>query len=272
MQRLRNLQKNIELKMMNDTFNFATKTIEKASNLILKNFNKIRKISYKKGAFNLVTNVDHEVEELILKEIASKYPEHSIIAEESGTHHKDPTYKWFIDPIDGTTNFAHSYPCFCISIGFTKNNIIEFGLVKNPLTRELYSAKRNNGARLNGRSISVYNINKLRGSLLVTGFPYDKKTSSTDNFHNFRNLTLVSQGVRRDGSAALDLCYVASGKVDGFWELKLSPWDIAAGILILKEAGGKVTDFKGNKFDLYSKEIVASNGLIHDQILEALKS
>ncbi|MBI3590422.1 MAG: inositol monophosphatase [Candidatus Melainabacteria bacterium] len=256
---------------MDNVFNFAKQLIEKANRVILKSYDKIRTISYKKGDFNLVTNVDHEVEALILKEINSKYPDHSIVAEESGIHTKNLKYQWFIDPIDGTTNFAHGYPCFCISIGFSVNNILEFGLIKNPLTDELYSARKNKGAKLNRKVISVSKIKTLRDSLLVTGFSYDRKNPKTNNFNNFRNLTLVSQGVRRDGAAALDLCYVASGKVDGFWELKLSPWDVAAGALILKEAGGKITKFKGKKYDLYSKEIVATNGFIHSELIKHLK-
>lgn len=255
---------------MEKTFTFAEEVIEKASKTILKNYNKIAKISYKKGHFNLVTNVDHEVEKLILQEITSQYPTHSIIAEESGTKNKDPNYKWFIDPIDGTTNFAHGYPCFCISIAFSKNSILEFGLVKNPLTGELYSARKNKGAKLNGKPIHVSKIKKLKESLLATGFPYDRKKSISNNFKNFSNLTLMTQGVRRDGSAALDLCYVACGKLDGFWETKLSPWDTASGVLILKEAGGKVTDFKGNDYNIFTDKIVATNGLVHSELIKQL--
>ena len=196
---------------MDSTFNFAEEIIEKASKLILKNHKKIRNISYK-GISNLVTNVDKEVEAFIIKEITSKYPEHSIIAEESGYKNKDPNYQWFIDPIDGTTNFAHSYPFFCTSIAFAKNGIVEFGLIKDPITNELYSARKNQGARLNKKSIFVSKIKTLRESLLITGFPYDKKTSKVNNLKNFCELTLLTHGVRRDGAAALDLCYIASGK------------------------------------------------------------
>ena len=256
---------------MKNYYKIAQAIIEKASNLILKNYNKIKKISYKKGHFNLVTNVDHEVEELIVKEINSNFPSHSIIAEESGIHKKDFTHVWFIDPIDGTTNFAHGYPFFCISIAFSKNGIVEFGLVKNPLTGELYTAKRNKGAKLNGQPISVSKIKKLEKSLLATGFPYDRKTSKFNNFKNFTNLTLRTQGVRRDGAAALDLCYVASGKTDGFWEVRLSPWDVAASVLIVEEAGGKVTDLRGNKYDIFDDKIVASNKHIHKELLKYLQ-
>ena len=255
---------------MENIYKFAEKLIEKASKLIIKNHKNIRKISYK-GVSNLVTNVDKEVEALIIKEINFRYPNHSIIAEESGLQKKDPNYQWFIDPIDGTTNFAHSYPFFCTSIGFMKNGIMEFGLIKDPITDELYSARRNKGSRLNEKPIFVSKTKKLHESLLITGFPYDKKTSKMNNLKNFCNLTLLTHGVRRDGAAALDLCYIASGRADGYWELKLSPWDVAAGVLILEEAGGKVTGFNGEKYNVYKKEIVATNGLIHKELLKHLR-
>ena len=255
---------------LKNIYNFTEEIIEKASTLILKNHKKIRNISYK-GVSNLVTNVDKEAEALIIKKIKSRYPNHSIIAEESGVQKKDPDNQWFIDPIDGTTNFAHGYPFFCISIAFAKNGIIEFGLIKDPLSDELFSARRNKGAKLNGKPIFVSNIKRLSESLLVTGFPYDKKTSRMNNLKNFCNLTLLTHGVRRDGAAALDMCYVASGRVDGYWEIQLSPWDIAAGKIILEEAGGKVTGFKDKKFSIYDNKIVATNGFIHKELLKHLK-
>lgn len=255
---------------MNDIFNFANEVIEKANKVILKNQFRVRKISYKKDFSNLVTNVDREVENLIINEITSKYPNHSIIAEESGNKRKDPTYEWFIDPIDGTTNFAHGYPCYCISIGFSSGKVLQFGLVKNPANGDLYSAIKNKGAKLNNKKIHASKIKTLKESLLVTGFPYERKNLKNSNFKNFQNITLLTQGVRRDGAAALDLCYVAQGVLDGFWELNLSPWDVAGGVLIVQEAGGKVTDFKGNKFDVYKKGIVVSNGLIHKELLNHL--
>lgn len=255
---------------MKDIFYFACKLAEEATKIILKNYQRIKKISYKENNFNLVTNVDHEVEKLLIKKIKSRYPTHTIIAEESGHHKKESEYKWFIDPIDGTTNFAHGYPCFCISIGFTRNNVPEFGIVKNPLTGETYTALRNKGAKLNGRRIRVSKARKLKDSLLATGFPYDRSSKSRNNLKNFSKLTLKTHGVRRDGAAAIDLCYVASGKLDGFWEMKLSPWDVAAGVLIIKEAGGKVTDFKGNEYDIFNDKIVATNGLIHRELIRHL--
>lgn len=256
---------------MEKIYDFALNLIEKASSLIILNLNRISKISYKKGDFNLVTNVDEEVEKLIVSEIKKNYPSHSIIAEESGIHKKHNDYVWFIDPIDGTTNFAHGYPCFCVSIGFSVKGILEFGLVKNPLTNELYSAKKNKGAKLNEKLIHVSKIKKLKKSLLATGFPYDRKTTKANNLENFCKLTLKTHGVRRDGAAAIDLCYVASGKIDGFWEMKLSCWDVAAGVLIVEEAGGKVSDFKGNEYDIFTDKIVATNGFIHKELIRHLK-
>ena len=256
---------------MKDIYQFAEKLINKSEKLILKNYYKPRKISYKKGDFNLVTEIDKAVEKLIVSEIYKKFPNHTIIAEESGHHKKNPEYEWFIDPIDGTTNFAHRYPFFCISIGFAVKGKLQLGLIKNPITNEFYSAIRDKGAKLNGKQIRVSNIKKLNESLLVTGFPYDRKNNKMRNFNNFSKLTCLSQGVRRDGAAALDLCYVASGKLDGFWEFKLSPWDVAAGVLILEEAGGKVTNFNGGKYNIYNKEIIATNGHIHNELLKHLK-
>lgn len=255
---------------MEDVFYFGKELANKASKVILKNLNKISKISYKSGEFDLVTNVDKEVEQLILKEINLKYPNHTIISEESGKLKKDQKYKWYIDPIDGTTNFAHGYPFFCISIGFSKNDELEFGIVQVPLLNEIFTARKNKGAKLNTKSIHVSKTKKINQSLLATGFPYDRKSSQINNLKNFCNLTLKTQGVRRAGAAAIDLCYVACGRLDGFWEIKLSPWDVAAGVLIIKEAGGKITNFKGNKFNVNDRTIVATNGLIHKELIRHL--
>lgn len=259
-------QKNID-----SCFSLAKRITDKASKLVLKNYRKIEKVSFKRSPYDLVTNVDKEVEELIIKEITKRFPRHTIIAEETGLHKKNTNEVWFIDPIDGTTNFAHGYPFFCISIAYAQDGVLEFGLVKSPMINELYTARKNKGAQLNGKLIRVSKAKRLNESLLATGFPYDRKNSRINNLKNFCNLTLRTQGVRRDGAAALDLCYVASGKIDGFWELKLSPWDVAAGALIINEAGGKVTDFKGNKFNIFDKNIVASNGLIHKELLKYLR-
>ncbi len=251
-------------------FKSAKEIIEQASKFLLKSLNR-KKIFYKKGHFNLVTNIDKEVENLIVSEIKKRFPKHSILAEESGIHKRDRKYEWIIDPIDGTTNFAHGYPWFCISIAFAKDGVLEYGLVKNPSNGELFTAIRGKGAKLNGKPIHVSRNKKLSESLLVTGFPHDKRGSKMSNFKRFQDLTLNSHGVRRGGSAALDLCSVASGRLEGFWEEKLSPWDVAAGVLLVKEAGGKITKFNNDPYEIYSKEIVATNGLVHKELLKYLQ-
>ena len=252
---------------MKNFFNFANQLVNRASSYILNNYEK-KKIYYKKGHFNLVTNIDKEVEELIVREIKKHFEDHSIIAEESGLHNENKKYKWFIDPIDGTTNFAHGFPMFCISIALAYEDEIIVGVVKNPVTGEHFSAMKNEGATLNKRPIHVSKIKKLSESLLVTGFPHDAKKFKVKNFNRFKKLTLNSHGVRRIGSAAIDLCYVASGRLEAFWEERLSPWDTAAGVLILEEAGGKITNFKNKKYDIYQKEILATNGLVHKELLQ----
>lgn len=255
---------------MQEVFKFGKKIIEKASIHVAKNYNKIKKVDNKKGHANLVTNVDKETEGIIVKAIKKSYPDHTIIAEESGLHSKDSKYEWIIDPIDGTTNFAHSYPFFCISIAFVVNGITKFGLVKNPFTNELFSAYKGKGAKLNEKKFTVSNRKKLSDSLLATGFPHEDKKSKLINFNRFKNLTLNSHGVRRDGAAALDLCYVACGRLDGFWEQKLNAWDVAAGVLIIEEAGGKITRYDGSKYSIYDKEILATNKHIHREIMKYL--
>lgn len=252
-------------------FKFGLSLIEEAEQHIKKNYNKIARIDHKNGHFNLVTNVDKEVEEIIVRKIKSNFSDHVIIAEESGRHNKHSMYEWFIDPIDGTTNFAHGYPFFCTSIGFAIDDEMVIGLVNNPIRNELFTGRKNKGAYLNKKKIRVSSIKKLQDALLVTGFPHDKKSSKMKNFNRFKNLTLNSHGVRRDGAAALDLCYVACGRVDAFWEEKLSSWDVAAGKVILEEAGGKITKFSGEKYSVFDKEIIASNGKIHSEMLKWLK-
>ena len=180
-------------------------------------------------------------------------------------------YKWIIDPLDGTTNFAHTFPMFCVSIGLEVRGEIRVGVVYDPVRRELFAAERGRGATLNGRPISVSRTDQMDRSLLVTGFAYNVRRVAENNLDHFSNFILRSQGVRRTGTAALDLCYVASGRFDGYWELNLSPWDTAAGTIIAKEAGAAVTDFDGAPFDVYQKRIVASNGRIHQEMIEVLR-
>jgi myo-inositol-1(or 4)-monophosphatase len=223
-----------------------------------------------KGAINIVTDVDLASERLIRDAIATHYPRHQVLAEEGGLAENSSEYRWVVDPLDGTTNFAHGYPVFCVSIALEYQRETLLGVVYDPMRDELFTAERGGGAALNNRPIRVSGVGDLIESLLSTGFPYDIKTSTLTNLDHWANFAMNAQALRRDGAAALDLCYVACGRFDGFWELNLSPWDTAAGALIVTEAGGRVTDFAGNKFSNYEKQVLASNGLIHDRMIEVL--
>ncbi len=223
-----------------------------------------------KGDINLVTDVDLASERLIRETIATHYPRHQVMAEEGGLDERGSQYRWIVDPLDGTTNYAHGYPVFCVSIALEYKGEIILGVVYDPMREELFAAERGAGAALNNRSIRVSATTELIKSMLSTGFPYDIKTSRLTNLDHWANFAMNAQALRRDGAAALDLCYVASGRYDGFWELNLSAWDVAAGALIVEEAGGRVSNFSGGKFDHYKPEVVASNGLIHDRMLEVL--
>lgn len=223
------------------------------------------------GGHNLVSNADREAESVIKTLILEKFPQHQILAEESGLHKNDSPCKWVIDPLDGTTNFIHGFPFFCVSIGLEINGAVELGVVFDPVRREMFSAERGKGAFLNGNPIRVSEERDLQKSLLVTGFSYDIRENPEKNFDHFYSFSLQGQAVRRTGSAALDLCYTAAGIFDGYWELTLSPWDMAAGSLIVQEAGGVVTDLDGNRFSIYQKNVIASNSLIHDQMIGTLR-
>ena len=224
-----------------------------------------------KSRLSLVTDADKASEQAIVTLIKKAYPTHQILAEEEGMHsnHLSP-YKWIIDPLDGTTNFTHGFPSYNVSIGLEYKNQCILGIVLDPTRPELFVAEYGCGATCNGVPIKVSGVNELGKSLLVTGFGYDLRETPENNLDEFCRFTLCAQGVRRTGAAALDLCYVASGRFDGFWEMKLHPWDTAAGVVILREAGGKLTNYEGQPYSIYGKKMVASNGLIHDQILEVL--
>jgi myo-inositol-1(or 4)-monophosphatase len=224
---------------------------------------------------NLVTNADQQAEALIVKKIRAAYPDHLIVAEEGrGAAAAEPcrTPIWFVDPLDGTTNYAHGFPFYCVSIGVEIDGRVVVGVVYDPVRRELYSAIRGKGAVCNGRRLRVSATEKLEQSLLVTGFAYDVRTSRRNNFGHFHQFSLRCRGVRRTGSAALDLCYVADGRLDGFWELNLWPWDTAAGSLIVEEAGGRMSNFSGTSYEIRVGELVASNGTIHDEMVAVLQS
>jgi myo-inositol-1(or 4)-monophosphatase len=251
--------------------NFAIETVREAGQILLERFG--RKITItKKGDINLVTEADLASEKLIIEKICSHYPKHAILAEESGASvlNGESEWKWIIDPLDGTTNYAHGYPCFCVTIALEHKGEIVLGITFDPTRDELFAAEKGNGATLNGRQISVSETQSLSDGLLVTGFPYD--TRERDNFtRHFTDFTYKSRGIRRDGSAAIDMAYVACGRFDGFWEEGLHAWDVAAGVLLIEEAGGRVSYYDDSKFSIYKPPICASNKLIHAEMLEVLK-
>jgi myo-inositol-1(or 4)-monophosphatase len=255
---------------MDECINVGMDVVREAGRLLLKRFHTGFAVSHK-GTVDLVTDVDLAAEELIVSRIRDAFPSHSILAEEKHNKARDKTVNWVIDPLDGTTNYAHGYPVFSVSIGLEIAGGLEWGVVFDPLRDELYAGRRGLGACCNGVSLCVSKVQSLGESLLATGFPYDIRTSTQNNLDNFCAFALRSQGVRRGGSAALDLCHVAAGRLDGFWELKLNPWDCAAGYLIVREACGAVTNFRGQPGSIYEGEVVASNGLIHQQMLAVLK-
>lgn len=226
-------------------------------------------VSYK-GALDIVTNVDTRSEKAIVALISRHFPDHRILAEEGSGRESRSPYQWIVDPLDGTTNFSHRFPFFCVSIALEVKGRVRLGVIYDPVRRELFTAEKGKGAFLNGRPIQTSSVKRLNESLLVTGFAYDIQTDPKNNFNHFINFTLKAQAVRRTGSAALDLCYVAAGRFDGFWEMKLRPWDTAAGSLILAEAGGSVTDFSGGPYSIYDAEILATNRTIHKEMVEVL--
>jgi len=227
-----------------------------------------------KGRANLVTVADKESEALIIRGIRERYPTHAILAEESGASGGEAGAegKWIIDPLDGTTNFAHQYPFFCVSIGFERAGEILCGAVYDPCRDEMFSGARGLGSFMNGQRLYVSETDKLANALLLTGFPYGVRHKMKMAMSQFEAFLFESQGVRRGGSAALDICYIALGRCDGFWEMDLHPWDTAAGLVILEEAGGRVTDFGEGPFSVYGKQIVASNGKIHEEMVSVLRN
>jgi len=225
---------------------------------------------YYKGAIDLVTEADKMSEELIIGKITTRYPEHGILSEESAAKNEQATLRWIIDPLDGTTNYAHGFPFFCVSIALEDKGDLMLGVIYDPLRDDLFFASRGGGAFLNGRRLHVSDVPDLSKSLLATGFPYDIRVSPENNLNYFNSMIKNAQAIRRPGAAALDLAYLAAGRLDGFWELKLKPWDTAAGSLMVTEAGGVLSDMSGGKWNLYSPGLVATNGLIQEQMLDVL--
>ncbi len=242
----------------------------KAGGVLRSHYGRISRID-KKGAIDLVTEADTGSEKVIIDTIQQAFPNHTILAEESGLNKGELGHKWIIDPLDGTTNFSHQLGIFSVSIAFALNDQTVFGIVLNPETRELFTAVKGKGASLNGRPIRVSNSPAVSESLLVTGFPYNLKNVFDPLLTRFSKCLKASQGVRRLGSAAIDLCFLACGRFDGFWEQNLKPWDTAAGELIAREAGAVVTDFSNKPYTIDKKEILATNGKIHKEMLLLLK-
>lgn len=256
--------------MINKAMNAAVDAARKAGALLNRRRGNLKEINYK-GSVDLVTDVDRESQELIRSLIQRNFPGHDIRGEEDLSREKGSEYRWLIDPLDGTTNYAHDFPVFCVSIALEYNGSLIMGVVFDPTRGELFTARRGMGAERNGQIITVSRERQLSKSLLATGFPYDIRESEINNLDHFARLAVRAQAVRRCGSAALDLCYAACGRFDGFWEMKLEPWDMAAGALMIKEAGGTVTDFGGAPFSHYGREMLATNGLIHDQMVSVLQ-
>lgn len=223
-----------------------------------------------KGDKDLVTEVDKESERLIVAHLRQRFPDHDMLAEEGDYSANGSAFRWIIDPVDGTTNYAHGFPWFCSSIALEHERELVAAVIYNPIYDELFTATRGGGAYLNGRRLSVSTQTPLKSALLGTGFPYDCASHPANNFANFIAFQKAARGIRRAGAAALDLACVAAGRLDGFWELKLKPWDVAAGVLLVREAGGMVTTFDGSGYDVFNDRIVASNGLIHDEMTAML--
>jgi myo-inositol-1(or 4)-monophosphatase len=223
-----------------------------------------------KGESDLVTEVDRGCEELIVGAIRDRYPDHDILAEENVYPQRNSSHRWIIDPLDGTTNYAHGFPWFAVSIALEIEEDVRIGVVFHTMMNEMFTAVKGEGAFLNGRRIQVSARTPLKGALLATGFPYEKSWEGENNFSNFERFQMAARAVRRAGSAALDLACVAAGRLEGYWECSLKPWDVAAGMLLVEEAGGRVTNHGGGPYLIRHHRILASNGLIHDEMTALL--
>ena len=229
-----------------------------------------RRIAYK-GAIDLVTEADRGAERLIARRIRAAFPDHDILGEEKVNLDRGARFRWIVDPLDGTVNYAHGYPIFGVSVAVADRGTVVAGAVRVPMLQETFTARRGGGARLNGRGIRVSRAAALGRSLVATGFPYDLHENPGRIYHDLARVAQRAQGLRRAGSASFDLCCVAAGRFDGFWELRLHPWDVAAASLIVEEAGGRMSDFRGGRFDVFGDEAVASNGRIHRELLRSLQ-
>ncbi|OGP66816.1 MAG: inositol monophosphatase [Deltaproteobacteria bacterium RBG_16_44_11] len=250
--------------------NFAEQIARKAGVLLKEKLSQKHEIYYK-DEINLVTEADKMSEDLIITAISRNYPGHGILSEESPVIAGAEKLRWIIDPLDGTTNYAHGYPVFCVSIALEDNGVVILGVIYDPMRDEMFTAARGEGTYLNGKKLNTSSTADISHSLLATGFPYDIRKSKENNLDYFISMAKKAQAIRRAGAAALDLAYVAAGRFDGFWELKLMPWDTAAGILMVGESGGTISDISGRDWRLSSPDVVATNGLIHKQMIKVLK-
>jgi myo-inositol-1(or 4)-monophosphatase len=255
--------------MWEKEINIARQAAKEAGTILNMMFGQVNQIK-KKSEIDLVTEADLQSEKIILRVISRNFPHDSILTEEGGGHNHHSERVWIVDPLDGTTNFAHTYPLFAISIALEFRRELVLGLVYNPYTDEHFEAVKGKGAFFNQKPIKVSQTKKLQDALLATGFPYDVHENPQRVMELFQRMIVLAQGVRRPGSAAIDLCYVAAGQFDGFWEERLKPWDAAAGALIVDEAGGKLTTYEGNPYTPYLNSIVAANPFIHKAMVEAL--
>lgn len=251
-----------------DYLTFMQELAREAGSVLVSHFGNVA-VEYK-GEVDLVTEADRKSEKLIVSRIRQQWPSHDLIGEEGSRTETGSDFRWYIDPLDGTTNFAHGYPVFCVSIALEHKGERIAGVVYDPCRDEMFAAEKGAGSRLNGQAIRVSQVQHLAESLVATGFPSHKRHKNP-NIHFYHQITLRSHGVRRAGSAALDLCCVACGRYDAFWEFNLNPWDTAAGVLLVQEAGGKVTNFASGPFHLSSREVLASNSLTHDELLKEFK-
>lgn len=259
---------------LQDVLNFLFEVVDRAGQELMANFNRVECAVDPKdllvGGIDVVTCADRASEESILSAIKTSFPDHDVLSEEAGTESKGSRWLWVVDPLDGTMNFAHGFPVFSVSIALMKDGIPVVGMIHDPILKENFYALKGGGAFVNGRPVRVSWNSELKESIVGTGFPHDRAYSPVTNVPEFSRVVLRVQGVRRRGSPALDLAYVACARLDGFWEPKLKPYDVAAGMLIVEEAGGRISDRTGNPTDVYSDFLVATNGLIHDELIRLL--
>ncbi|HUL43381.1 MAG TPA: inositol monophosphatase family protein [Bacteroidota bacterium] len=252
----------------------AIEAATQAGKYLKQNLGKVKNIELKDGGEkNLVTEIDKHSEEIIISIIKKHFPSHDILAEESGkARGAKSDYRWVIDPLDGTTNFTHGFPVFCVSIGLEHCGELIAGAIYDPNFDELFTAEKGKGAFLNGKRMHVSSVESLKKSLLVTGFPYNIRENPDNAVEHFVQFLMDAQAVRRMGSAAIDMAYVAAGRYEGFWEVHLNPWDMAAGAIIVTEAGGMLSDFAGKPFSIYEKQVLATNGRIHEEMMKILEN